>query len=219
MFMLDKGALEAQASKFEQAMQQPAAEPVAEAPAEPAPVEPKPQAEEERVPYARFESVIQERNSAKERISALEAEMEALKKPEPSIFDDPPSEVEQLKKELAGLKESMITRDTLEQDKAEARLRRELDEATQKFPSVEKELLWAAASRKENLGKPLPELAASIYEQRVKWAEEGSWRTEVNAPPRAGRTHTSPVKPVNEVRDLKTARDSAERRLKKLFGM
>ena len=214
--MLDKGALESQASRFEQAATgaEPPQPPVVEEVATEQPI-----AEDERVPYARFESVIQERNTAKERITALEAEMEQLRTPEPSIFDETPSDVDLLKQELATLKESMITRESLEQDKVESRLRRELDEAKTKFPMVEKELLWAAASREENLGKPLPELAAHIYEQRVKWAEDGDWRQGESAPPRAARTHTSPVVPETKARTLNDAHNSAERRLKKLFGM
>ena len=127
--------------------------------------------ESERVPYDRFEKVIAERNAERERVSALEQELAALREPQ-----EPLTEVEELRRELASLKENALTQDKLEEERAKDRLRNELTDAMEKFPVVEKELLFAAASQKENLGVPLPELAERIYKSRVEWAESNSWR-------------------------------------------
>ena len=170
--------------------------------------------ESERVPYDRFEKVISERNAERERVSALEQELAALREPQ-----EPLTEVEELRRELASLKENALTQDKLEEERAKDRLRNELTDAMEKFPVVEKELLFAAASQKENLGVPLPELAERIYKSRVEWAESNSWRKADDAPPRVAKTHVSTSSEDPKVRTLKDAQASAERRLKKIFGM
>ena len=62
--------------------------------------------ESERVPYDRFEKVISERNAERERVSALEQELAALREPQ-----EPLTEVEELRRELASLKEHALTQD------------------------------------------------------------------------------------------------------------
>ena len=169
--------------------------------------------ESERVPYDRFEQVISERNAERDRVSTLEQELAALKEPQ-----EPLTDVEELRRELSSLKDSALTQDKLDEERAKDRLRNELTSAMEKFPVVEKELLFAAASQKENLGV-LPELAERIYKSRIEWAESNSWQKADDAPPRVARTHVSTSSEDPKVRTLKDAQTSAERRLKKLFGM
>jgi len=170
--------------------------------------------EPERVPYDRFEQVITERNAERDRVSTLEQELAALREPQ-----EPLTDVEELRRELSSLKDSALTQDKLDEERAKDRLRNELTSAMEKFPVVEKELLFAAASQKENLGVPLPELAERIYKSRVEWAESNSWQKADDAPPRVAKTHVSTSSEDPKVRTLKDAQTSAERRLKKLFGM
>ena len=204
--MLDKEALAAQAERFEQA---PESAP-AEAPA------PEPEAEvtesDSRIPYARFDSVLQERNQYREENESLRQRLEEPVLPDLDFSDDESG----LAGRIAALEsKEYMTRDDLDRQYAAEALYKESRHAMDTFPDVEEAVLYAASKQEDNYGKTLVDIAKGIHEHRLERYRGLLGETGMQAPPRPGRDHTSPPAEEIKVRSLETARVSA---LKKLLG-
>ena len=215
--MLDKDALAAQAERLNSSQAE-AAPVVEEAPQEVAEVQ-EPEADN-RIPYSRFDSVLQERNNFREENEALRRQLEQQSQPSPTLdefsFEETDTGDSTLLRRIEALESKQyMTRDDMDRQYAAEALYRESRQAMDAYPDVEEAVLYHASKQEDNYGKTLVDIAKNIHEQRLEKYRGLLGESGMQAPPVPGRNHTSPPAEEIKVRSLETARTSA---LKKLLG-